>query len=97
MCLTGFISIQNLMAQVYGMMGGWRESFWDLLWTDPMGIHISFALVAIFGAIFYTLAQVTMRYGILTRNQVIIILAGIVLFVFFSNYFGTGDDVGWSE
>ena len=96
MCLTGFISIQNLMAQVYSMIGGSRISFWDLLWTYPMGIQISFAYVAIFGAIFYTLVKVTMRYGILTRNQVIIILAGIVLFIFFSDYLETVDD-GWPE
>ena len=55
-------------------------SFWDRVWTD-WGIHLSFTFVAVFGAIFGAISYAVVRYGILTRNHVIIILAGIVLFI----------------
>lgn len=87
MCLSGFITVQNLAAQVYGMLGGWHKSFWDVIWTDPAGIYTSFMFVTIFGFAFYVLARVAMRYHILTRNHVMIILIGIILFVFFMDYF----------
>ena len=96
MCLSGFIATQNLAAQIDGMTGGWRESFWDLIRTDPAGIHLSFTFVAVFGAVFGAIAYMTVRHRVLTRNHIIIILAGIVLFIFFSDYFETGDDAGWS-
>ena len=96
MCFTGFIAAQNLIAQIDGMLGGWRLSFWDLIWTDPAGIHLSFTFVAVFGAVFYVLVRVTLRYHILTRNHVIVILAGIVLFIIFSDYLVV-EDAGWSD
>ena len=95
MCLSGFIATQNLAAQVHGMVGGWRESFWDLVWISP-GIHLSFMFVAVFGAVFGAIAYMAVRHHVLTRNHIIIILAGIILFIFFSDYFETGDDAGWS-
>lgn len=79
MCISGFIAAQNLAAQVDGMMGRWTLPFWDRVWTD-WGIHLSFTFVAVFGAIFGAISYVVMRYGILTRNHVLIILIGIVLF-----------------
>ena len=81
MCISGFIAAQNLAAQIDGLTGGWRESFWDILRTDPEGIHFSFIFVAVFGAIFGATSYATVRYGILTRNHIIIVLVGIALFV----------------
>ena len=80
MCVSGFIAVQNLVAQVDGMLGGWTLSFWDMVWTD-WGIHLSFTFVAVFGAIFGAVSYASVRYGILTRNHVIIVLIGIVLFI----------------
>ncbi len=79
MCISGFIAAQNLTAQVDGMMGGWTLSFWDRVWTD-WGIHLSFTFVAVFGVIFGAISYAAVRYGILTRNHVIIILIGIVAY-----------------
>ena len=80
MCISGFIAAQNLVAQIDGMAGGWRESFWDLIRTDPAGIHLSFTFVAVFGAVFGVMSYAAVRYGILTRNHVIIVMVGIALY-----------------
>ena len=94
LCVTGFISVQNLAAQVYNMLGGYHQPFWDAVWVGP-GIRLSLAFVAVFGVVFYTMSYCAIRYHLLTRNHVLTILAGIILFIFFSEYLET-TDVGWA-
>ena len=85
LCLTGVISIQNLIAQLDNMLGGYHEPYWDVIWKEP-GIHLSFAFVLAFGGVFGMLAYWGTRYNVLTRNHVLIILVGIILFIIFVKY-----------
>ena len=85
LCVTGVISFQNLIAQLEGMLGGYREPYWDVIWKEP-GTHLSFGFVLTFGSMFGMLAYLSTRYNILTRNHVLIILVGIILFIILSMY-----------
>ena len=85
MCITGFISLQNLAAQIYNMLGGGRQPFWDVVWVEP-GIHLSFGFAMVFGAAFYLMSCLAIRYRLLTRNHILIILTGIIMFTVFSDY-----------
>ena len=87
LCLTGVISIQNLIAQLDGMLGGYPgpDLYWDAMWKEP-GIHLSFGFVLAFGGVFGLLAYCSTRYNVLTRNHVLIILVGIILFIIAVEY-----------
>ena len=94
LCVTGFISLQNLVAQIYNILGGGHQPFWDAVWVEP-GIHLSFGFAMVFGAAFYGMSRLAMRYRLLTRNHILIILVGIIMFIVFSDYVET-TDTGWS-
>ena len=81
LCFSGFVSARNLIFLIAGMLGMWGESFWDDVWTDTH-THVIFGLPAISGGIFALIAYVTVRRNVLTRNHILIILAGVTLFVF---------------
>ena len=85
MCVTGVISLRSLIAQLDYMLGGYPEPYWDAIWNEP-SIHLSFGVILTFGGVFGMLAYGGTRYNVLTRNHVLTILVGIILFIILTTY-----------
>lgn len=81
LCFSGWVAAQNVTVQVSGMLGRWRMPYWDYVLTDPGIIHGGLAFVAMFGGAFACISYAAVRRNVLTRNHILIVLAGVALFV----------------